>query len=141
MTIENEDIDNYFVMAVEPYNLRDSKGNDLLQVFRGQIFKWTQKTIDMDIDGGCLTCSKVIELHTIKGYFHCEEGFKDPEGVDIEYTLPSYIFVETYDTEEDNIVCESWIDELSGKNKDIFTPPHLREEYAAWRKEGPPKAF
>jgi hypothetical protein len=143
MTVENEEQDCYFVQAIEAYNVRDSNGRDLLQIYRGQYFKWSRKTIDVELDGGCMGCSKTKELHTITGRFNCEEGFKNAEGQEIEYVVPSYVFTETSDTEDDNVVCESWFHETGGYNKDLFIPPHLRddEQNNEWRKNNPPKAY
>jgi hypothetical protein len=150
LTVENEEKDDYFVQAIAPFNVADSTGKYLLEIYRGQYFKWDRKTVDVELDGGCLTCSQKTEEHIIIGYFDCEEGFKDSEGNPTEYRVPSYVFTETYDIEDaldtrnpggDKNVCESFIHETGGYNKDLFTPPHLRDEYDDWRQNSPNKSY
>ena len=131
MTIQNEDIDNFFVLATESYNIRDLQGKDVLNIYRGQLFKWLKKDIDMESDL-CYNCSNVIEYHYITSYWNCDKDFQDETGNTVNYKVPSYVFIETYDVSDAEQICESWIDEISGSNKELFTPPHLRDEYKDW---------
>lgn len=131
--ILNNDKENYFVVANEPYNII---GNNqvLFSVYRGQYFKWSSKNIPENT--GCSSCNKKKGYYTLTGYSNCDKGFKDENGNEIFYAIPDYILEETYDTEDEDGVCESWFEETGGYNKDVFTPPHLRtKEYDDWNAE------
>jgi len=131
--ILNNDKENYFVVANEPYNII---GNNkiLFAVYRGQYFKWSSKNVPENT--GCSSCNKKKGYYTLTGYSNCDKGFKDENGNEIFYAIPDYILEETYDTEDEDGVCESWFEETGGYNKDVFTPPHLRTgEYKDWNAE------
>lgn len=133
MIIKNEDIENYYLIAQEPHTIYDSIGNVAISIFRGQVFRWLYKTIDDDhID--CLSCGNTKETHVISGLLNCPD-FKDKEGKRKIYHVPSEKFVESYDAEDVDDTCESWQDEVGGYNKELFTPPNLREEYKNWNSE------
>lgn len=131
--IANKDFDNYFLVANEPYNIQVN-GQTVFEVFRGQYFKWTNKYIPKG-GSSCSTCTGE-PMYIITGYSNCKDGFADAEGMPTTYQIPCYVFEETYDTEDEDGVCESWFHETGGYNKDVFTPPHLRtDEYEDWDAE------
>ena len=130
---KNTDQDNFFVVAVQPYNvIVDNK--TVFEVFRGQYFKWSSK-LEPSYSESCRSCSNKTGSYSIYAFASCKDQFKDKDGNITKYSIPSYVFEETYDVEDDTGVCESWFHETGGYNKDLFTPPHLRDEYKDWNAE------
>ena len=133
MIEKNTDQENYFVVAVQPYNIIVDNVS-VFEVFRGQYFKWSSKIVP-SLSQQCRTCEKVNGSYNIYAYASCKDQFTDDKGNLTKYNIPDYVFEETYDVDDDDGICESWFHEIGGTNKDIFTPPHYREEYKDWNAE------
>lgn len=131
-SVFNEDVANYFIVANEPYNVYNEYGVKIFEIFRGQYFRWIQHVLP---NNSCKGCGTTSGMYTIQGYANCKDDFKNEKGNNVLYHVPDHIFEETYDTEDNVNICESWFHETGGYNKDIFTPPHLRNEYKDWNAE------
>jgi hypothetical protein len=131
--IANPDSSNYFLVANEPYNIEI--GNVVVfEIYRGQYFKWATHT--KNDDSGCSSCGgSNVGSYVITGYANCKDGFVDADGNAITYSIPDNMVEETYDNEDDIGVDESWFHETGGYNKELFTPPHFRDEYKDWNVE------
>ena len=132
-TIANSDTDNYFLVANEPYNIVVN-ATVVFEIYRGQYFKWA--THYKKDGNGCSSCGgSNVGSYVITGYAKNADGFIDANGNETTYSIPDNIVEETYDNEDDIGVDESWFHETGGYNKELFVPPHLRDEYKDWNIE------
>ena len=120
----NRQYHDVFAELQKTYVTLDPFG-EKITFWQGQQFKF----LGTETIGGCTSCgTTLLKVYVVDAYAHCEpdDFIWQQNNTGLSIQLPEELIVETRNLKLPPIK-NDYVDETSGKDTDLFTPPHLRK--------------